>query len=106
MTVIGMLVHPWIGIWVHPSCTITQAKLLAKFWDSANCFPLPQLGEGGVEIWRMGTWVHSYTDIPVKVGAKSWKIGVRRSPNDIEVLWLRLQTHAGCWLHPKSPLDV
>ncbi len=41
-------------------------------------------------LW-MGIWVHPYTVIPVQVGAKFWKIEVRRqSPNDIVVSWLRL----------------
>jgi hypothetical protein len=31
-------------------------------------------------LW-MGIWVHCLTVIPVQVGAKSWKIGVRWSPN-------------------------
>ncbi len=40
-------------------------------------------------LW-MGIWVHHYTVIPVQgVGAKFWKIGVRRSPNDVVVSWLR-----------------
>ncbi len=40
-------------------------------------------------LW-MGMWVHPYTVIPVQVGAQFWKIGVRRSPNDDMVSWLRL----------------
>jgi hypothetical protein len=39
-------------------------------------------------LW-MGIWVHHYTDIPVQVGAKFWKIVVRLSQNDGMVLWLR-----------------
>jgi hypothetical protein len=42
-------------------------------------------------LW-IGIWVHPYTVISVQVGAKYWKIGVRQSPNDIVVSWLRLQT--------------
>jgi hypothetical protein len=38
----------------------------------------------------MGIWLHCYTVIPVQVGAKFWNIGVRQSPNDIVVSWLRL----------------
>jgi len=42
-------------------------------------------------LW-MGTWVHPYTVIPVQVGVKCLKIGVRQSPNDVVVVvsWLRL----------------
>ena len=40
-------------------------------------------------LW-MGVWMHPYTVIHVQVGAKFWKIGVRWSPNDIVVSWLRL----------------
>jgi hypothetical protein len=40
-------------------------------------------------LW-MAIWVHPYTVIPVQVGAKFWKIGVRQSPNDNLVSWLRL----------------
>jgi hypothetical protein len=40
-------------------------------------------------LW-MGTWVHPYTVILVEVGAKFWNIGVRWSPNDDVVSWLRL----------------
>jgi hypothetical protein len=35
-------------------------------------------------LW-MGLWVHPYTVIPVQMGAKFWKIGVRRGPTDIVV---------------------
>jgi hypothetical protein len=38
----------------------------------------------------LGIWVHPYTVIPVLVGAKFWKIGVRWSQNDVVVSWLRL----------------
>jgi hypothetical protein len=38
----------------------------------------------------MGVWMHPYTVIHVQVGAKLWKIGVRWSPNDVVVSWLRL----------------
>ena len=34
--------------------------------------------------------MHPYTVIHVQVGAKFWKIGVRWSPNDVVVSWLRL----------------
>ncbi len=40
-------------------------------------------------LW-MGVLVHPYTIIPVEVGAKFGTIGVRRSPNDVVVSWLRL----------------
>jgi hypothetical protein len=40
-------------------------------------------------LW-MGIWMHPETVIPVQVGAKYWKIGFRRGPNDIVVSWLRL----------------
>ncbi len=50
-------------------------------------------------LW-MGIWVHLYIVIPVEVGAKFWTIGVRRSPNDVVVSWLRLQTPADCIPHP------
>jgi hypothetical protein len=40
-------------------------------------------------LW-MGIWMHPYTVIPVQVGAKFGKIGVRWRPNDIVVSWLRL----------------
>jgi hypothetical protein len=40
-------------------------------------------------LW-IGIWVHPYTVIPVKVGAKFWEIVVRLSPNDIVMSWLRL----------------
>jgi hypothetical protein len=40
-------------------------------------------------LW-MGIWVHPYTVIPLQVGAKFWKIGVRRGPNDVVMSWLRL----------------
>jgi hypothetical protein len=40
-------------------------------------------------LW-MGIWGHGYTVIPVRVVVKFWKIGVRRSPNDIVASWLRL----------------
>ncbi len=51
-------------------------------------------------LW-MGIWVHPYTVIPVQgVGAKFWKIGVRRSPNDVVMSWLRLQTTTDCIPHP------
>jgi hypothetical protein len=47
----------------------------------------------------MGIWVHPYTVIPVMVGGKFWKIGVKWSPNDIVVSWLRLKTPADCIPH-------
>jgi hypothetical protein len=40
-------------------------------------------------LW-MGIWVHPYTVIPVQVGAKFWKIGVRQSPYDVVLSCLRL----------------
>jgi hypothetical protein len=40
-------------------------------------------------LW-MGLWVHPYSVIPVQVGAKFWKIGVKWSSNDLMVSWLRL----------------
>ncbi len=40
-------------------------------------------------LW-MGIWVHCYTVIPVLVGAKVKSIGVRWSPNNVVVYWLRL----------------
>ncbi len=40
-------------------------------------------------LW-MGILVHPYTVIPVQVGAKFLEIGVRWSPNDVVVSWLRL----------------
>ena len=33
-------------------------------------------------LW-VGIWVHPYTVIPVQMGAKFWKLVVRRGPNDI-----------------------
>jgi hypothetical protein len=50
-------------------------------------------------LW-MGIWVHPYTVIPVQVGAKLWKIGVRWGPNDVAASWLRLQTTTDCIPHP------
>ncbi len=40
-------------------------------------------------LW-MGIWMHPYTVIPVQVGVKLLKIGVRQSPNDVVVSWFRL----------------
>ena len=40
-------------------------------------------------LWK-GIWVHPYTGMMVQGGAKFWKIGVRRSKNDIVVSLLRL----------------
>jgi hypothetical protein len=44
--------------------------------------------------------MHRYTDMPVQVGAKLWKIGVSRGPNDTVVSWLRLLTTPDCIPHP------
>ena len=40
-------------------------------------------------LWK-GIWVHPYTVMMEQGGAKFWKIGVRRSKNDIVVSLLRL----------------
>ena len=40
-------------------------------------------------LW-IGIWVHPYTVMMVQGGAKFWRIGVRRSQNDIVVSLLRL----------------
>ena len=40
-------------------------------------------------LWK-GIWVHPYTVITVEGGGKFWKIGVRRSENDIVWTLLRL----------------
>ncbi len=40
-------------------------------------------------LWN-GIWVHPYTAMIVQVGGNFWKIGVRRSKNDIVVSLLRL----------------
>ncbi len=40
-------------------------------------------------LWN-GIWVHPYTVMMVQGGAKFWKIGVRRSENDVVRSFLRL----------------
>ena len=40
-------------------------------------------------LWK-GIWVHPYTVMMVQGGGKIWKIGVRRSENDVVVSLLRL----------------
>ncbi len=40
-------------------------------------------------LWK-GTWVHPYTVIMVEEGDQIWKIGVKRSENNIVVSLLRL----------------
>jgi hypothetical protein len=40
-------------------------------------------------LW-MSIWVHPYTVTYVPVGAKFWKFGVRVSPNNIMMSFLRL----------------
>ena len=65
--------------WLHPTSILDVYKVIEHLHM----------------LW-MGIWVHPYMVIPVQVGAKFWKIGVRQSPN---VLWC----HAwGC----KPPLSA
>ena len=40
-------------------------------------------------LWK-GIWVYPYTVMMVQGGGKLWKIGVRRSQNDVVVSLLRL----------------
>jgi hypothetical protein len=40
-------------------------------------------------LW-MGIWMQPYIVILAQVGAKCWKVGVRRSLYDVVVSWLRL----------------
>jgi hypothetical protein len=61
-----VIVCIWKGDW---SCTIYLHK--HKILECHNM------------LW-VGMWVHHFTGIPVQMGAKFWKIGVRWSPN---VLW-------------------
>ncbi len=69
----GVMVETINHRWLHPTSILDVYKV----------FEL-------IHVLWMGVLVHPYTVIPVQVGAKFWKIGVRRSPNNIVVSRLRL----------------
>ncbi len=62
----GVMVEAVNHHWLHPTSIL----------DGYKVFEHLQM------LW-MGVWVHPYTVIPVQVGAEIWKIGVRRSPNQL-----------------------
>ncbi len=59
--------------WLHPTSILDVYKMIEH-----------------LHILRLGIWVYPYTVIPLQVGAKFWKTGVRWSRNDVVVSWLRL----------------
>ncbi len=69
----GIMVEAVNHYWLHPTSILDVWKVIEHLHM----------------LW-MGIWVHPYTVIPGQVGAKFWRIGVRWSPNDVMVSWLRL----------------
>jgi len=102
----------WKGIWVHTYTVIMVERggQILENWELAelrrHCLDFvvavnhPTLHHTSIihvyevfehlhMLWK-GIWVHPYTVIMVQGGAKFWKIGVRRSQNDVVVSLLRL----------------
>ncbi len=80
----GVMVEAMNHQWLHPTSILDVCKIVEHLHM----------------LW-MGIWVHPYTVIPVQVGTKFWKIGVRRSSNDVAVSWLRLYIPHQYWMYIK-----
>ncbi len=101
----------WMGIWVHhytDNCAGDGGQFLENWGKAEPKWHCGDMVEAKNHCWLhsisildvnkvfellymlwMGIWVNHFTVIPVQVGAKSCKIGVRGRLNDIVVSWLR-----------------
>ncbi len=79
----GVMVEAVNHCWLHPTSIFDVYKVFEH-----------------LHMPRMGISVHHYAVIPLQVGAKCWKIGVRRSTNHAEVSWVMLLTTADWISYP------
>ncbi len=111
----------WMGIWVH-RFTVIPVQVGAKFkkngvrqspnvlwchgWGCKPPLTASHIYIGSIKSVKAPSYAVDghmgapLTVIPVQVGAKIWKIGVRWGPDDIVVSWLRLYTTTDCIPHP------
>ncbi len=75
----GQILENWGKVKSKWRCDV-MVEAVNNYWlHSTSILDVYTVFEHLHMLW-MGKWVHPYTVIPVQVGAKFWKIGVRWSP--------------------------